>query len=74
MRSVLMVLCLHVGHMLRCDRVVRLGRARRIHLVRDLQKLLDVVGQGVVGFDDVRFVVCDPIVTGFFREDELVGC
>jgi len=54
--------------MLGCDREVRLGRARRIHLVRDLQKLLDVVGQGVGGFDDVRFVVRERIATGFFGE------
>ena len=70
----LMVLCLHVGHIFRCDRVVWFGRARRIRLIRDLQKLLDVMRQGVIGFDDVRFVVRDQIVTGFVREDELVGC
>src|SRR5262245_48174091 len=73
MKIALMVRQLDLGHILWCGRVVRVERAHRIRVVRGVQNLLDVGRHGVIDFDDVRFVVRERVVTGFFREDELVG-
>jgi hypothetical protein len=73
MKSVRMVLRLHVGRLWWCVPVARVGRAHRIRLVRCVQKMLDVGRHGVIDFDHIRFVVRDRAVTGVVREDELVG-
>ena len=65
MKSVLVVLCLHLGRILWCHRGVRVGRARRVRLVGDLQKLLEVASRGVIDFNNVELVVRDRIVSGF---------
>ena len=66
-----MVRQLDVGHILWCGRVVRVGRAHRVRVVRGVQKMPDV-GNGVVGFDHVRLHVRDLVMA--FLEDELVRC
>jgi hypothetical protein len=63
---------LDLGHILWCRRVGRIERAHRIRIVRDVQKLLDLVIPGVIDFGHIRFEVGDRVVE-VFPEDELVG-
>ena len=62
-----MVRQLDLGHILWCGPVVRVERAHRVRVVRGLD-----VGNGVIGFDHVRFHVRDLVMA--FLEDELVRC
>jgi len=71
MKIAVMVRQLDLGHILWCGRVVRVERAHRVRVVRSVQKMPDV-GNGLIGFDHVRFHVRD-LVMAFF-EDELVRC
>jgi hypothetical protein len=71
MKIAVMVRQLDLGHILWCGRVVRVERAHRVRVVRGVQKMLDV-GNGVIGFDHVRFHVRDLVMA--FLEDELVRC
>ena len=71
MKIAVMVRQLDLGHILWCDRVVRVERAHRVRVVRGVQKMPDV-GNGVIGFDHVRFHVRDLVMA--FLEDELVRC
>ena len=73
MKIAVMVRQLDPGHILWCGRVVRVERAHRVPVVRSVQKMPDV-GNGVIGFGHIRFVVHDGVVTGAFPEDEFVGC
>src|SRR6516162_7597991 len=54
MKIAVMVRQLDLGHILWCGRVVRVERARRVRVVRGVQKMPDV-GNDVIGFDHVRF-------------------
>src|SRR5262249_38861387 len=69
MKIAVMVRQLDLGHILWCGRVVRVERTHRVRVVRSVQKMPDV-GSGVIGFDHVRFHVCDLVMA--FLEDELV--
>src|SRR5262249_30516379 len=71
MKIAVMVRQLDLGHILWCGRVVRVERAHRGRVVRSVQKMPDV-GNGVIGFDHVRFHVRDLVMA--FLEDELVRC
>jgi hypothetical protein len=71
MKIAVMVRQLDLGHILWCGRVVRVERAHRVRVVRGLQKMPDV-GNGVIGFDHVRFHIRDLVMA--FLEDELVRC
>src|SRR5262249_52029384 len=71
MKIAVMVRQLDLGHILWCSRVVRVERAHRVRVVRGVQKVPDV-GNGVIGFDHVRFHVRDLVMA--FLEDELVRC
>jgi hypothetical protein len=62
---------LDLGHILWCGRVVRVDGAPRVRVVRGVQKMPDV-GNGVIGFDHVRFHLRDFVMA--FFEDELVRC
>src|SRR5262249_44871793 len=70
-KKAVMVRQLDVGHIVWCGRVVRVERAHRVRVVRRVQKMPDV-GNGVIGFDHVRFHVRDLVMA--FLEDELVRC
>jgi hypothetical protein len=61
MKIAVMVRQLDLGHILWCGRVVRVQRAHRVRVVRGVQKVLDV-GNGVIGFDHVRFHVRDLVM------------
>ena len=67
MKIAVMVRQLYVGHILWCDRVVRVERAHRVRVVRGVQKMPDV-GNGVIGFDHVRFQVRD-LVMAFLKDN-----
>src|SRR6516165_8006484 len=69
MKIAVMVRQLDLGHILWCGRVVRVECAHRVRVVRGVQKMLDV-GNGVIGFDHVRFHVRDLVMA--FLEDKLV--
>src|SRR5262245_50319454 len=71
MKIAVMVRQLDLGHILWGGRVVRVERAHRVRVVRGVQKMPDV-GNGVIGFDHVRFHVRDLVMA--FLEDELVRC
>src|SRR5215831_10624258 len=71
MKIAVMLRQLDRGHILWCGRVVRVERAHRVRVVRSVQKMPDV-GNGVIGFDHVRFHVRDLVMA--FLEDELVRC
>src|SRR5947208_10566424 len=71
MKIAVMVRQLDLGHIVWCGRVVRVERAHRVRVVRGVQKMPDV-GNGVIGFDHVRFHVRDLVMA--FLEDELVRC
>src|SRR5262249_4411486 len=71
MKIAVMVRQLDLGHILWCGRVVRVERAHRVRVVRGVQKIPDV-GNGMIGFDHVRFHVRDLVLA--FLEDELVRC
>ena len=71
MKIAVMVRQLDLRHILWCGRVVRVERAPRVRVVRGVQKMPDV-GNGVIGFDHVRFHVRDLVMA--FLEDELVRC
>jgi hypothetical protein len=58
MKIAVMVRQLDLGHILGCGRVVRVERAHRVRVVRGVQKMPDG-GNGVIGFDHVRFYVRD---------------
>jgi hypothetical protein len=60
MKIAVMVRQLDLGHILWCGRVVRVERAHRVRVMRDVQKMPDV-GNGVIGFDHVRFHVRDLV-------------
>src|SRR5262249_43585161 len=71
MKIAVMVRQLDLGHILWCGRVVRVECAHHVRVVRGVQKMPDV-GNGVIGFDHVRFHVRDLVMA--FLEDELVRC
>ena len=71
MKIAVMVRQLDLSHILWCGHVVRVERAHRVRVVRGVQKMPDV-GNGVIGFDHVRFHVRDLVMA--FLEDELVRC
>src|SRR5262249_22346569 len=72
MKIAVMVRQLDLGHILWCDRVVRVKHAHRIRVVRGLQKMLDVGRHGVIDFGHIRFVARDRAVTYVFHEDKFV--
>ena len=72
MKIALVVRQLHLGHILRCGRVVRVKHAHRIRVVRGVQKMLDVGRHGVIDFGHIRFVARDRAVTYVFHEDKFV--
>jgi hypothetical protein len=67
MKIAVMLRQLDRGHILWCGPVVRVERAHRVRVVRGVQKMSDV-GNGVIGFDLVRFHVRDLVMA--FLEDE----